>query len=70
MDIKRQIGDRTGQAIALANLGLVTERLGEREEACVLLGQSAAIYAEAGVEGEGPDKVRGMLEELGCEEET
>ena len=70
LDIKRQIGDRTGQAIALANLGLVTERLGEREEACVLLGQSAAIYAEAGVEGEGPDKVRGMLEELGCEEET
>ena len=68
--VQRQIGNRFREATALANLGIIASRQDQPEEACVWLRESAALYAEIGASGKGPDKVRAGLEALGCDEEA
>ena len=65
--IDREIGHRLGEADTLGNLGFVAANRDERAEACRLLKEAAAIYADIGAGGEDPDMVRAKLEELGCE---
>ena len=54
-------------ASATGNLGLLAAEREQKDEACELLKEAAAIYEETGAGGENPDKVRAKLQELGCE---
>jgi tetratricopeptide (TPR) repeat protein len=67
--IDKEIGNRLGQADGLGNLGLVSKRRGETDEARKLLHEAADLYEAIGAGGEGPEIVAGALRELEADKE-
>ena len=65
--IQREIGHRLGEANGLGSLGILAAQRDQRDEACRLLKQAAAIFDDIGAGGEGPEAVRAALGKLGCD---
>jgi hypothetical protein len=69
LKIKREIGNRNGEAISLDNLGLALKELGRRSESIEVLNASRKIYKELGLyhEIKGSDKSFAPLETVAKE---
>ncbi len=65
--LHRKMGNRYREAEDLGNLGIVAANGGRRNDACRLLREAATIFDEIGAGGEGPDTVRAVLQQLGCD---
>ena len=64
LEIKREIGDRRGEANSLNNLGITLKEIGRRKESIEALNTSRKIYEELGLyhEIKGSDKFFAPLE--------
>ena len=60
-----ETGNRVGEADALGKLGMIANVNGDREKACKLLKEAAAIYEEIGDPRQ--ENAPAALEDLGCE---